>query len=326
MLSVVRWPRRLDNILKKKVEAVQYTWNGSDASYTDPTNWTPQDVPLYGSGDLAVIQSGTVTLSNAEPNNITVALAGRTEAGQPNLVLDNAAFGPGVFLTLVSPANALPGGAPDLGFATLTVDGYGTNEGRISLGGGQTSPDFLTIAIAPHGQLNQEGTINVFNGSRLQVNGTEGAPATLNNDGTIGLGGGYATISADVIGSGVIALLPFSSGSGSVEFGGSVAATQHVAFSSTSPAQIRIDDPSAFHGIIDGFQGPPPNSAGPPFYSITLADTQATGTYFAQVTPDAGALLVLNGQEVVGALTVTGTHAPNSFGFFNNPDGSATLT
>ena len=303
---------------------MQYMWNGSDGSYTDPANWTPQDVPLYGSGTSALIQSGTVTLSDAAPNGISIILSGPSSA-QPNLVLDNAALGPDTFLTLVPPS--VNGRFPDLGFATITVEGYDTNQGRISLGGSQTNPDALTIAIAPNSQLNQDGTINVFNGSRLQVNGTDGAPATLNNDGTIGLGGGFATISADLVGSGTIAFLATPTGSGSIEFGGAVSATQHIAFSSVSSAAFRIDDPTTFHGIIDGFQGPAPNDAGaPPFYSVTLADTQATGTYFAQVTPDAGALLVLNGQQVVAALTVTGTHASNSFGFFNSPDGSVTVT
>jgi hypothetical protein len=64
-------------------------------------------------------------------------------------VLDNAALWPGVFLTLVPPS--VNGRSPDLGFATITVDGYDTNEGRISLGGGQINPDLLTIAIAPYG-------------------------------------------------------------------------------------------------------------------------------------------------------------------------------
>ena len=51
---------------------MQYKWNGNDGSYTDPANWTPQDVPLYGSGTSAVIQSGTVTLSDAAPNGIFI--------------------------------------------------------------------------------------------------------------------------------------------------------------------------------------------------------------------------------------------------------------
>lgn len=302
---------------------MQYTWNGSDGSYTDPTNWTPQDVPLYGGGASAVIQSGTVTLSNAEPNNVSIALAGPSAANQPDLVLDNAAFGPGVYLTLVTAANSLPGQAPAVGFATITVDGYDTNEGRIFLGGGKTNPDFLTIAVAPYSQLNQEGTISIFDSSQLRVSGTDGAPATLNNDGVINIAGGGAVISTDVIGSGTLAFLSASPAFGDeAELGGGVSATQHVSFSYPNGAgtreSLRIDSPSAFHGVIDGFTDT--------FDSITLANTQATGAYFAQVTPDSGALLLLNGQEVVGALTVTGAHASNAYGVSNNPDGSATVS
>ena len=145
----------------------------------------------------------------------------------------------------------------------------------------------------------------------------------MNNDGTIDVSGGSAIISADVIGSGTIAFVSASpSFSENAELGAGVSATQHISFSepnvSGTRESLRIDDPSAFHGVIDGFADP--------LARITLADTQATGAYFAQVTPDAGALLLLSGQEVVGALTVTGTHAPNAYGVVNNGDGSATVS
>jgi hypothetical protein len=302
---------------------MQYIWNGSDGSYTDASNWTPQEVPLYGGGASAVIQSGTVTLSNVKPNDVLIALAGPTEANQPNLVLDNAALGPGVYLTLVTSANSLPGQAPAVGFATITVNGYDTNEGRISLGGGKTAPDFLRVAIAPYSQLNQEGTISVFDSSQLRVSGTDPALATLNNDGTIEIVGGSAVISTDIIGSGTIAFLTAAPGfSESVELGGAVSATQHVSFSDPNISRtvegLRIDNPSAFHGIIDGFNNP--------IESVTLANTQADMAYFAQITPDAGALLLLDGQQVVGALTVTGQHASNAYGVSSNPDGSTTVS
>ncbi len=58
---------------------MQHTWNGNDGSYTDPTNRTPQDVPLHG-GASALIQPGTVTLSDAEPNGITISLSGPSQA------------------------------------------------------------------------------------------------------------------------------------------------------------------------------------------------------------------------------------------------------
>ena len=301
---------------------MQYTWNGNDGSYTDPTNWTPQGVPLYGGDASAVIQSGTVTLSNAEPNDVSIALAGPSEANQPNLVLDNAAFGPGVDLTLVSLANSAPGQAPAVGFATITVTGYDTNEGRVFLGGAKINPDFLNIAIAPYSQLNQEGTISVFDSSQLRVSGNDEAPATLNNDGTIDVSGGSAIISTDVTGSGTLAFVSASPSFGDdAELGAGVSATQHISFNGADPTgtreSLRIGSPSAFHGVIDGFADQ--------LDSITLANTQATGAYFAQVTPESGALLLLNGQEVVAALTVTGTHLPNAYGVSNNEDGSATV-
>lgn len=303
---------------------MQYTWNGNDGSYTDPANWTPQDVPLWGGGASALIQSGTVTLSNTKPNDITIALAGPSQAVQPNLVLENAALGPGVYLTLTTSANSLPGQSPAVGFATITVDGYDTIEGRISVGVGRgVNPDFLTVLISPYSQLNQEGTIGVTISSELQVSGTDQGPGTLNNDGAINVSGGSVIISADVIGSGTIAFFSEpTSASAAVELGAGVSATQHISFDDpnyfASRESLRIDSPSAFHGIIDGFKNR--------LDSITLANTQATGAYFAQVTPDSGALLLLNGQAVVGALTVTGTHASNAYGVSNNLDGSTTVT
>jgi hypothetical protein len=58
---------------------MQYTWNGSDGSYTDPTNWTPQGVPLWDDNASALIQSGMVALSDAEPNAINIALSGASQ-------------------------------------------------------------------------------------------------------------------------------------------------------------------------------------------------------------------------------------------------------
>ena len=307
-------------VIKTGGQTMLYTWNGNDGSYTDATQWTPQDVPLYGGGASALIQSGIVTLTDTRPNDITITLSGQAAANQPNLVLDNAALGPGVFLTLIPP-NVFTQGR---GFATITVEGYDTIEGRIWLGGRQVPQDTLTISIAPYGQLNQEGTITVLDGSTLRVSGTGDAPAILNNDGVINIGGGSAVITADVIGSGSMALLSTTSFSPSLELSGSVAATQHVSFDdpnrAASKENLRLDNPSTFHGIIDGF-----NNSTVGYDSITLANTQATSAYFAQVTPDAGVLLLLDSQEVVAALTLTGTAAANAYGVTNNSDGSTTV-
>lgn len=243
-------------------------------------------------------------------------MSGPSPDNQPTLVLDNAALGPDVRLTLVPPS--VDGRSPDAGYATVAVNGFDTTRASVGLGGFQIAPDVLTVAIAPYGQLNQDGTIQVGLSSVLRVTGTDGAPATLNNGGEIDVLGGSVRISADLVGTGTIAFLPGRGGStGVVTLEGSVAPTQHISFNNNAFASLRIDDPSAFRGIIDGLDAP--------FESVTLANTPADRAYFAQVTPDFGALLVLNGQEVVSALTVTGAHASNAYGVSNNLDGSTTV-
>ena len=49
-------------------------WNGGTGDYLDPAQWTPAAVPFYDSDTIATIDAGTVTLSNAEPNNIRLLL------------------------------------------------------------------------------------------------------------------------------------------------------------------------------------------------------------------------------------------------------------
>jgi len=191
-----------------------YNWNGAAGSYLDPAQWTPNDVPLYGSDTVATIGSGTVTLSDAEPNGITLALGATgtflTSEGhnpslvpvpdQPTLVLSNGALGPDMALDVFSPA-------------MLTVDGYDTNYGQINVApfgdvqavGGSRS---LVATIGAGSQLNQEGTITVISpqtvspvDSYLTVLGR----GTLNNDGQIFIGpGSNAYFGTSIIGSGTI--------------------------------------------------------------------------------------------------------------------------
>ena len=189
-----------------------YNWNGAVGDYLDPAQWTPNDMPLYGSDTVATIGSGTATLSDAEPNGITLALGATgtrlTTAGhdpnpfpvpdQPTLVLSNAALGPDMALDVFSPAQ-------------LTVRGYDTNYGQINVApfgdaqpvGGSIGLDLLIVG----GQLNQEGTIAVISPqtvasahSTMSVGG-----GTLNNDGQIYVGpGSSASFVSDVAGSGTI--------------------------------------------------------------------------------------------------------------------------
>ena len=164
-----------------------YTWNGAAGDYLDPAQWTPDDVPLYGTEDVATIDAGTATLRDAAPNNLTLILGVTqpgTAAASPTLVLSNAALGPDLTLDAV-------------GQATLGVDGYDTNYGTINVLPPDTTGfqgrDTLTISIGAGSQLNQEGTIAVVSpqtvgsrGASLFITGS----GTLNNDGQITVGPG----------------------------------------------------------------------------------------------------------------------------------------
>ncbi len=215
-----------------------YTWNGADGgygNYLDPAQWTPGDVPLYGAGDVATISisTGGVTLSDAEPDNITLTL-GRDPSTTITLDLarDPSSVGaiptlppssfpiPILRLPLDYPILALRNAAlgPDMtldaaGLAGLRVDGYDTNYGTINAvpfsdGQGPGNGAALIIDIGPGtlanqgAQLNQEGTIAVTNSS-LVIDG----PGTLNNDGQIFIGPGSAGVfETSIVGSGTITL------------------------------------------------------------------------------------------------------------------------
>ncbi len=175
------------------------SWNGAVGDYLDPAQWTPGDVPLYGSDATATISAGTATLIDAEPNGVTLTL-GRPPGGgagaSPVLALSNAALGPDMTLDA-------------RGFAVLGVDGYDTNYGTINVspaadGQGPGNGNALVVNIGAGSQLNQEGTVSVFNSSLIT-----GGPGTLNNDGQIFIGPGSVgvfggTFPQSVTGSGAI--------------------------------------------------------------------------------------------------------------------------
>jgi hypothetical protein len=180
------------------------SWSGAVGDYLDPAQWTPGDVPLYGSDTTATVSAGTATLSNAEPNGITLTL-GRPPGGgagaSPVLALSNAALGPDMTLDA-------------RGFAVLGVDGYDTAYGTINVvpsadeqgadGQGPGNGNALVVNIGAGSQLNQEGTVSVINSSLIT-----GGPGTLNNDGQIFIGPGSVgvfggTFPQSVTGSGTI--------------------------------------------------------------------------------------------------------------------------
>ena len=167
-----------------------FSWNGAAGDYLDPAQWTPADVPLYGSDTVATISTGTVALSGAEPNGITLVLGSQPSVAQvkPTLVLSNAALGPDLTLDA-------------LGYSTLVLDGYGTNYGTVAVGAPGV-PTSVTIQSNGFGQLNQDGTLTVGPFALLEF----AAGTLLDNEGLTELTSGYVVAQGTISGNGTIAL------------------------------------------------------------------------------------------------------------------------
>lgn len=282
-----------------------YNWNGAAGSYLDPAQWTPNDVPLYGADDTATIGAGTATLSDAEPNNLTLALGATgtrlTTAGhdpnpfpvpdQPTLVLDNAALGPDMALDVFSPA-------------MLTVNGYDTNYGQINVapfGDAQAvgGSIILFARIGAGSQLNQEGTIAVISPQTVSSASsylTFGGNGTLNNDGQIFIGpGSNAYFGTGITGSGTI-----TADHATVSVG-STASTQTVDLLGG-----RLTAPLTLEATIKDW-----NSDG----HVVFGGAGSVGSVQFNQTSDAGGDLQLFGAggAQVGDLHLLGTYATSDF-------------
>ena len=237
-----------------------YTWNGAAGSYLDPAQWTPNDVPLYGSDTAATINRGTVTLSDAEPNGVTLTL---TSPGL--LVLSNAALGPDMTLDVPNTA-------------TLEVDGYDTNYGTVAVG---NPGAYATLNVRSNGfgQLNQDGTVAVGPSATLDL----AASTLLDNEGLIALAGGTIT-ARDTIGGGTIELAAPGS---KANVNGAVGAGQTFLMQQGTLAVLRA---GSFAGTLAGFSS---STA-----TVTFGDLQFDAATYVQDGRGAHLELTSNGTAV----------------------------
>ena len=250
---------------------------------------------IYADGSIpGSITADTVTIRNAEPNGQVVALGGPGFdglGGGPNLILDNAALGPDLLVTVATPD------AIGQQSGTITVQGFDTNYGEIDVipsADAQTSGfgNSLTINIQAGSQLNQEGIIRVISpgGQSLVVNG----PGAFNNDGQLFVGQGSSAVLEPVIGSGTITvdggrlLLGPASSAQTIDLLGGTVTTSGFGFNAT------IKDWS---------------SAGQVILSSSFVDS----VQFNQLSDAGGDLQLLSGTRQVADLHLLGTYATSDF-------------
>ena len=253
----------------------QYKWNGGVGSYLDPTQWAPAGVPLYSIGDTATIDAGTSSLSNAEPNSVTLSLGGQAD---PTLQLNGAAFGPGMTVDASY-------------FATLDLEGFDTNYGTIAVGAPNALVNTIfTISTKSSGTLNQYGTVTVGAASMLLMEGN----TFLNNSGKIALLGGSALITEAISGVGTIDVAAVSS---TLDVRAGVGPGQTFVL---EKGTLTIEDYGAFQGKIEEFSS---NAA-----TLVLGGIQFDSATYTQ--NGSGEFLVLTSKgSVVGLLQLENTAA-----------------
>ena len=307
-----------------------YTWNGAAGDYLDPAQWTPNDVPLYGTDDVAIIGSGTVTLSDAEPNNATVEIGGPSFGGAaPRLVLDNAALGPDLDVRVTS---AVPVGPNNDAGANITVQGYDTNYGTVELTHDQNTVGSASLGflIQPYSQLNNEGTItedstiSAATGSRgadmLFLSGDPRTTAVLNNDGRINvLNDSTASIFTAVTGTGTITVARTTGAEANalpnlIFTEGQVASSQSVALEAGQMTLYQeLAAPQLFGGVISDWN---------PAARVYLPGQAATSLQFTQTTAAQGDLVVSSdngGRPYAYDLKVAGQHTTDQFSLQPQP-------
>ena len=270
---------------------------------------------IFSDGSIpGTITSGSVTIRNAEPNGQDVQIGASAPALAPELILANAALGPQLRFNFIG-----PGGISFPSYATIRVQGYDTLNTTLGLGGRPVSPQILTIKLDPYGQLNQEGTISVKDGSVLTVKSEDaGAPGVLNNDGSILVSNGTATILSDVTGSGSFTLRASITGSSDrLEFAGAVAPGQTVLLNAGT---LLLDKPLEFMGILGGFA-----NNGPDYPALILMGLQADSALFQPDSGGGGELLLTNKGALVDSIGINGSAEPGGYVVAYTPATNSTM-
>lgn len=221
------------------------TWNGSDGAFSTNESWTPQFAPV--SGDVAVINAGSVSATGSLPASLVINLNSSTNLNS-TLALSNAT------LPISAQLNVVAGGTD----AALTVSGIVTNKGKITATGTSPGAASLRIDNAPG-----SGATSFVNSGSIQVSDTGlGVLAGNNpgnqfeNDGLISIHSPsrtpqLAVMAANLVGTGTVVLGPY------VTFDAvqAVSAAQTFVFEhgSGGTTTLRMDAKKLFGAAISGF-------------------------------------------------------------------------
>lgn len=264
-------------------------------SFTDPSHWYPQGVPV--SGDLAGISRGSATATGIVLDDLTIDVASREGLSSFGMLsLQNVMLGRGLLLrvtTDASTSNVAIGSA-------LQVQGTIVNQGTITFTSGTQ-----TLTLPASTTLTNSGVIN-FAGNATHVVATDATSSIVNNGlirVTVPPPGDTQINELDppVTGTGTISV----SLKGGLAFGSAVSSGQTLLFTGGANAgtTVEINQVTLFAASISGFV------AGD---TLALAGLNADSTSY-QPSGTGGRLTLYSGGTAVGSLQFQGSYSQSSF-------------
>jgi hypothetical protein len=264
-------------------------------SFSDPSHWSPQGVPV--SGDSASLTLGSATASGVTLDDLTIGVTlyqGHGSFGM--LSLQDVTLGTRTLLSVFTEADT-----QDFAIgSSLQVRGAIVNQGAITFAGGT---QVLTLPAST--TLTNSGVIN-FAGYATQAVATDATSGIVNN--------GLIRVTAAPSGDTQINKLGLPvTGTGSISvslndhlaFGSVVSGGQTVLFTGGANAgtTVEIDQLKLFAGSISGFV------AGD---TLALAGLNADSTSY-QPSGTGGRLTLYSGGTAVGSLQFQGSYSQSSF-------------
>lgn len=252
------------------------TWNGANATFATPADWTPNGVPQ--AGDTAVIGSGQVSVTPGFGNGVNFALSGGEMAFNVSGTFNTGTWsGSGVVVINYPGQNVI-----------VTTAGITMNGGEIDIREFSSFANNLTI----------RGNSRIAGGAVLTDHfvGTGGLPyAPIENDGTMTIIGSTVAI-------------------GGLSGHGTIVATSNSSLSVLSASASETIQLMSAHLFLEGtplqtsnalqFLAPITNFGASS--QITISDTQATSATFTKLAPTAGEMFVYNGAVKVADVHISG--------------------
>ena len=275
------------------------TWDGSSNRFDSAADWSPAGVPQPG--DIALINSGTVTASGAL-QGLTIASAGgfRLE--------DGATLAADTQLTIS--ANG--------GLNALNVAGQVGSRGIVTLRG-SVNVFSATGPTGIAGVLRNAGTINVVDGPALFIAIGRPPYGSVENDGVISVWASAAQAQD-------VNLSSVAGGTGTVQlFGGAQASTETSGAGQTyrfigdrRASSLTLITPGTFQGRVAGFAAQD---------TISLRNVAYTSYAYTSIGPASGVLTLSNNGTTAASIALDGSYQQSDFTVTTRPlSGAVTQT